>query len=327
MVLYKSASIKPIDVIETGTKGITNGIPQMEMVYENKDGVETSSVTRFIGSSESVDRDGEIVSLDGWDFMNFINNPVVLWMHERRALPIGKIVGIYKDKVRRLLYFDVMFSESHELARSVKSLVDEGIVRATSVGFKINDWKWVEDTLVFTKVELLELSIVTIPANQDAVIENDNGDNMEIKSADTDALREAITVMQETLNGVNTAIGDLKERVETIANPIPTEPVPPVVEPPVDVTPPANPEPAIPEVAPMTEQTIRDLIAEVVTAIINPPNLGETEANPEQSGSEGEDNSTGSNNPEPKPEEDEVVMVSIGDLDELTEFSIINEEE
>jgi HK97 family phage prohead protease len=111
-------------------------------VFESKQGVDPNSIHRFVGTSEAVDRDGEVILAKAWDFTNYEKNPVVLWSHDRKALPIGKTVGIYTDEATKMTYFDIALSEGYPFSKDVKTLVEEGIIRATSVGFRVNDWMW-----------------------------------------------------------------------------------------------------------------------------------------------------------------------------------------
>lgn len=125
----------------------------------------------FIGSSEVVDRDGDIVLLDGIDYKNFEKNPVVLWGHDYGKLPIGKVISVIHDSGNKVAKFEIEFADT-PFAKEVEQLVDGGYLHATSIGFMVKDWDYDDDVdaFVFTKTELLEISIVTVPANQDAVV-------------------------------------------------------------------------------------------------------------------------------------------------------------
>lgn len=135
----------------------------------------------FIGSTEDPDRDGDIIRLDGWDTTNFEKNNVCFYGHDYRGnsvkFPIGTAT-VTKDVVNRRLLFSVTFSKSFEDAQTVKALVDEGILKATSVGFiaKEGGMSLMVDPETgavvgreFNGQELLELSIVPLPANPNAV--------------------------------------------------------------------------------------------------------------------------------------------------------------
>src|SRR4029079_1126611 len=91
-----------------------------------------------------------------------------LWAHDYSQLPLAKAIDIRIE--RGALVADAEFAD-HDFANTVLRVVDRGIVRATSVGFKPekairNDQRGGTD---FIEQELLEFSIVPVPANPEAV--------------------------------------------------------------------------------------------------------------------------------------------------------------
>lgn len=126
---------------------------------KNNDG--TISV---VASDESLDRHGEVVRASGWDLGNFKKNPVMLTSHNYDELPVGKWNVNIEGK--RLIANPSFASTTR--GKEVKTLVDEGMLNAVSVGFiaKERDQK---DTDVITQAELLEISWVSIPANPNAL--------------------------------------------------------------------------------------------------------------------------------------------------------------
>lgn len=131
---------------------------------------------QFVGSTEDPDREGDVIRLAGWDTSNYEKNPIVLYGHDyRNRFPVGTAT-VTKDEVGKRLLFDVTFSDAHEDARTVKALVDEGILKTVSVGFLAKQMNLIVNPETqqimgreFTETELLELSIVPIPANTNAV--------------------------------------------------------------------------------------------------------------------------------------------------------------
>jgi HK97 family phage prohead protease len=120
-----------------------------------------------IGSTDSPDRDGEIIKQDGWDLTNFLKNPVLLTSHAYHEFPIGRITDVMIENGQ--LKFKAVFSEATQEAREAYQLVKEGILSAFSVGFIPKEYD-PADTSVITKAELLEISLVTVPANPQAVV-------------------------------------------------------------------------------------------------------------------------------------------------------------
>lgn len=133
------------------------------------------SVHRFTISTAAVDRHNDTVAVDGWDLEPFKQNPVVLWGHRAGIPPIGKAteVGIVDDTLQAIAQFtdrDIN-PEGFQIGR----MVDEGFLNATSVGFKPTNWVWVESEdrpwgVDFIEQQLLEFSVVSIPANPEALV-------------------------------------------------------------------------------------------------------------------------------------------------------------
>ena len=124
---------------------------------------------RFVISDGSVDRENDTVSPKGWDLDSFKNNPVVLWAHNHRELPVGVATSV-KEQGGKLLA-SMKFAE-HEFAQTVKQMVEGGFLRTVSVGFRPLEWTINEERggIDFKRQELLEFSVVPVPANPNALI-------------------------------------------------------------------------------------------------------------------------------------------------------------
>jgi HK97 family phage prohead protease len=120
-----------------------------------------------IASTDSKDRHGEVIQQEGWDLKEFKKNPVILASHDSQSFPIGKATNIKVSNGK--LIFTAVFSEATQMAREAYQLVKEGILNCFSVGFipKARDEK---DESIITNAELLEISLVAIPANSEAVV-------------------------------------------------------------------------------------------------------------------------------------------------------------
>jgi len=120
---------------------------------------------RFLASTSSIDRQGDSIDQSGWELKNFMGNPVILWAHRYDELPLGKVIQL--SVTESGLEAEIVFAdeESNPKAQQVKKLVDDGILNAVSVGFIPKE----RNGNVITRAELLEISIVPVPANQDAL--------------------------------------------------------------------------------------------------------------------------------------------------------------
>ena len=60
---------------------------------------------RVIMTTEKKDRDGEVIKLDGWQFDNYMKNPVVLYGHNYWGLEniIGRVDKILKSPIVMLI--------------------------------------------------------------------------------------------------------------------------------------------------------------------------------------------------------------------------------
>ena len=137
---------------------------------------------RFIGSNESVDRDGDTIALDGWIVDKYMRNPVVLYGHDPSDMPVGKTVNLTLDTRARALMFDIQFPTIEEMSSNpatpsahalkvdaIYNMAKAGILNAVSVGFRGMDYEPTATGRNYKKQELMEISIVPIPANPDAV--------------------------------------------------------------------------------------------------------------------------------------------------------------
>lgn len=125
----------------------------------------------FVISTERRDRYRDTIALDGWELAEFRRNPVVLWAHSHRDLPVARApeVSVDENALRSVAQFPT--AEVHKFGDTVFQLLLGKFLNASSVGFDpskfiINDD---ERGIDFVKQELLEWSIVPVPANPDAL--------------------------------------------------------------------------------------------------------------------------------------------------------------
>lgn len=119
---------------------------------------------QVIATTEGIDRDGEVILVSGWDFENFMKNPIMLWGHnywEMEAI-VGAVTNLEVKDKQVVVSGIFANTESGQLARQ---LYDDGILKAVSVGFIPKD----RTGNTITKAELLEISFVSVPANPDAL--------------------------------------------------------------------------------------------------------------------------------------------------------------
>ncbi len=129
----------------------------------------------FTASTSAVDRMDEVIDAKGWDLKNFKKNPVIMYAHDYRSLPIGRAprVWISGDALKNTVEFPP--EGIYEFADIVERLVDKGYLRAESVGFLPKKWEdgdgKGEPSRTYKKQELLEIYIVPVPAHPDALLD------------------------------------------------------------------------------------------------------------------------------------------------------------
>ncbi len=171
-----------------------------DVEFQKSIDVENRKATHIISSS-TLDRYNDIVDAEFWDTKNFMRNPVVLADHRASIVNIiGKSLSVTHKGT--ILSAETKFGDDG-MGETAFSLVKADLARTWSVGFrgteshritegakggkkglncskcktalkKILNGRDIEDVWVwgrhFTGQELLEYSLVTIPANPDAVM-------------------------------------------------------------------------------------------------------------------------------------------------------------
>jgi HK97 family phage prohead protease len=120
-----------------------------------------------VASTEDEDRDGEVIKQSGLNTKIFIEtNPILLANHDGVDIRsvLGKITEIWLKGNKTM--FKAKFSKVNELAVQAYEMVKEGILNTFSIGFMAKEY----DKNTITKSELLEISLVPIPANPNAIV-------------------------------------------------------------------------------------------------------------------------------------------------------------
>ncbi len=97
-------------------------------------GLDPDEPLDFVLSDESVDRDGDIVRQDGLDLTQFRKNPVALFAHNHND-PIGAWQNVRRDGKRTIGRLRLAAEGTSETVDKARKLVEQGILRAVSIGF------------------------------------------------------------------------------------------------------------------------------------------------------------------------------------------------
>ena len=121
----------------------------------------------FIVSDETINSYGFSVLTAGIDTTHFEKHPIMYYMHNRETGIIGRWENIRKDG--NILFADAVFDNSSELANKVKQQVENGFLRGASIGIDNIEKEIINGVDTVTKCRLIEISIVDIPSNENAV--------------------------------------------------------------------------------------------------------------------------------------------------------------
>lgn len=141
-------------------------------VHEHEGKEAPQDIYTFVVSTPEVDRYGTVIVPSGIDYTAYLNNPIVLAQHEADEWPIGKCLGFAMngENLEATLQIHRITDEACEVA----DLVRNGYVNAVSVGIIPTEWEEKnvdgETVTFYTKSELVEFSIVSIPANRQALL-------------------------------------------------------------------------------------------------------------------------------------------------------------
>lgn len=155
------------------------GLRKQVLEEIEKGGGKSERSLTFTISTATVDRQSDTVSLEGWDFENYLKNPVVLWAHDYHQLPIASASRVWKYGNNIKAAADFVPADMPVIgafAEAVFQMYKGGFLNATSVGFLPKKWKWAEEDarpygIDFEEQELLEFSAVPVPANPEALLE------------------------------------------------------------------------------------------------------------------------------------------------------------
>ena len=149
---------------------VQNKVLKLFVPLETKEESEDGEL-RITGhaSTNDEDRSGDIIVSDAWTkkdaLANYLKNPIILAFHDM-SRPIGKTIAHEVDE--NGLKITAKISKA---AGDIIELIKEGILSAFSVGFMIKeaDFDPKSGVFVIKELELFEVSVVSVPANQNAL--------------------------------------------------------------------------------------------------------------------------------------------------------------
>ena len=117
-------------------------------------------------STCDVDRTGDVVTAAAWKkgLENYLKNPIILAFHDHDE-PVGRMVEHRVDS--KGLWIKARISAAAEIF----NLVKDNVLTAFSIGFKVKDAEYdpVSEIFMIKEVELVEISVVSVPCNQNTL--------------------------------------------------------------------------------------------------------------------------------------------------------------
>ena len=131
----------------------------------------SSSLPTFVLNEESADRMGDVIEVAGWNIKEFKHNPIALWQHDHDK-PIGTWEHVRVEGKRLLGELKLA---STNLANMARQLIDDGVLKAVSVGFIAKEHEPIDEKDPYgawriKAADLLEVSLVSIPAHPKALL-------------------------------------------------------------------------------------------------------------------------------------------------------------
>lgn len=155
---------------------ILNRKYNLNAIFETKELDQDESIT-IVGYANTVDKDrgGDVIPESAWKdydaLSNYKKNPILLAYHDHKR-PIGTCEELEIDSTGLKITGKIT-----KAAGDVYDLIKAGVLKAFSVGFMVKDADYdsVTDIFVIKALELLEVSVVSVPMNQNSLFSVSKG--------------------------------------------------------------------------------------------------------------------------------------------------------
>lgn len=143
-----------------------------------KDDSENSPlIIRGFANTVTKDRAGDVIPASAWTtsnaLKNYMKNPIMLFGHDH-SRPIGKVISLEPTEMGLMIEAEISTADIQ-----IYQLIKDGVLKTFSVGFRIKDADYDDESNTFyiTDLELLEISVVSVPCNQDSTFSVAKGMN------------------------------------------------------------------------------------------------------------------------------------------------------
>jgi HK97 family phage prohead protease len=161
----------------------------------------------FVVSTNAIDAHGERINVDGIDIKDYKKNPVVLYGHDGFNLPIAKTTKIWKEAGKLMAVAQFYLKDA--FANKVYNYIIDGYLNAVSIGGMVTEWG--ADGMTIDKMNMKEFSVVTIPANQEALVASKSLSGEQLTELDGMANAYARKMLSDT-----TDASDIQKSIQTL---------------------------------------------------------------------------------------------------------------
>jgi HK97 family phage prohead protease len=126
---------------------------------------------KFILFTEDVNGNNRQIKMSGVDLSRFIANPLMYYNHDTSRPPIGRWENITIEFIngKKVTTAEAVFDLKDSLGKEIARKVQDGFIKSVSIGYIITEVNSVNNIDQVNKCQILEASIVDLPANQNAV--------------------------------------------------------------------------------------------------------------------------------------------------------------
>jgi HK97 family phage prohead protease len=202
--------------------------------------VQDDRSVKFVITTGDADREKDVIDPNGWEVSNYLKNPVVLFAHDYDSLPVARTVSLKQQNDTLIAVAEFASAELNPMAERVFQMLKQGFLRGASVGFRPMAFTFNEARggVDFAKQELLEFSIVPIPANAQALMAAGLSDDdttlltdwakdvlrrfdpsaLHHKQPDSDQLNDFLDVVRKMMNNIKVAVRETIRNVDEFQN-------------------------------------------------------------------------------------------------------------
>ena len=183
-------------------------------------------------STDDVDSYNEIVRPQAFlsSQESFMQHPLLLFGHDWWSKPIGKVTQF---QIREHgLWIEAEIADTTE-GRDIKALIEFGILKAFSIGFMLKEMKTSDkEPDEILDMTLLEISVVNVPADREALIEEIKKHNIPVqskmatperrpakrgKTMEPEEIKELVSPLKNDVGDLKTTVADIRESVKEFA--------------------------------------------------------------------------------------------------------------